>query len=722
MTDDKREIGKEELSGLVVSSRSCRVDRNGCEMKPKDGRVVFRLDEFEHEGMCQIYVRRNSGNGIFSVSSAGAANDFVSLSRICDIFEVDIGKDSMVEVVRPKYSVGSITIFGISVYVDKSNMEGDELVKKWKLFSSKCDKHSGIKLVKDRLFAFEGGFVESDSVTFIETDPPDVYTKDGSKFSFFGSCEITDFGVDKEDIEHGPDIYQARYAPGPEVIRDVPAAANDDDVFDDEGAVLGERSGYPSEFPFENPVIYDSMASNGLSKMKLSSKKHVKFITSAGRSFLVIKPNGTCSIPILAIQSGNEYEVTVNAKKLSGNGKVRIRTSCKSVMSSDIKDVLISDHFSDCVVRVKIKPTAHSGEPHKVEVMMSENGTGEVLVSRVLVIKIPTESVIGEKALRRLYSCNKDKDNALLEYDMKSTYKNDSVYIASKKFARYKVLPHHIENRYDDIEGKVSPQMISGFEWFNKVRPFFQNLELAQASDDEYNNIMSVCGVGSAVSTERIWMDVFDTDEISKEDIAKISKAGVIFSPSLSNTQFLEAVCQGSSVILTHKPLPHVEPKPISYFKDKEYILSFDRSDATTKRLIKTWDKKMPKIALVGARGKFPDFVIPVSEYVPYDRLLYLMLNAECVVDLPVYFDYISSYLHLAVAFGIPVVSTNRFVLDKSNSIFVLRNDIKDKTALPSVKELRVAILDAIGMGKGESCGGDQYNEEMHKVMLTLFS
>jgi len=137
--------------------------------------------------------------------------------------------------------------------------------------------------------------------------------------------------------------------------------------------------------------------------------------------------------------------------------------------------------------------------------------------------------------------------------------------------------------------------------------------------------------------------------------------------------------------------------------------------------LLNTWDDSLPKLVIVGARGKYPNFVIPVNEYYPYQKLLFLMNKARFIIDLPGNCDYNSSFLHLASEIGKTVVSTNWCILDKENGIFVVRNQTTNDVLVPSSEVLRMAITKALSLDQRHK-DMSKYNDEFASDMRRLLN
>jgi hypothetical protein len=115
---------------------------------------------------------------------------------------------------------------------------------------------------------------------------------------------------------------------------------------------------------------------------------------------------------------------------------------------------------------------------------------------------------------------------------------------------------------------------------------------------------------------------------------------------------------------------------------------------------------------LVGARGEFPDFVIPTNEYMQFAHLTYILMNAKCVIDLPTVIDYESSMLALTEALGTPVVTTNWSAMGRNSMLFLV-SEKTNGANLPARDALISAVQDACKMNPKQMDRAEYNDAEM---------
>jgi hypothetical protein len=245
------------------------------------------------------------------------------------------------------------------------------------------------------------------------------------------------------------------------------------------------------------------------------------------------------------------------------------------------------------------------------------------------------------------------------------------------------------------MKGSIATTTISGMTWLNKISPVLPKIRLIKDTSAVDDNTLMVGRMGSLLSAKRIWLDAFFDKEMTEGDKTVLKNAKEIYSPSLSNIQMLKSEFPNAKIERCARPIPYIKPKPLPLFANKEFVLCFHRGNESTYKVINAWQEHFPKIVLVGARGMFPETVIPVNEYMPYDNLLFLMSKCKFILDIPTYSSYDSAFLNLAHHLGVLIVSSNWFALDKDNCIFLPPVESVGLYKVPTTEAIRDGIQKA---------------------------
>lgn len=381
-----------EIRDIIISSRSCFfVD--GCVLKAKSSSVIFDLGTFGLIDKISVYFRRNSGNGIFTIEVGECLKEERVLATTN--IDIDLLGCKTIKISRPNHSIGDIVITGIDILL---NQEETKLAKNWKAILYRCNNYNGIKLSNSRLFVIDGGYIEDNSnyIKDIVTEPPYLYQKDDNKFKFYNHCEILDIitSGDVPLLKSNIDIFSSHGAPFPNLVKE-PLVSHTDNK---------EKSFMENEWA-NSWIVYDSAVSSGFSGFISNSKELAATIKSNKEEFLILRKGGISHVPLLTIDPNIEYNITINAKKLNGNGKIYIWMS-DSIQSVNYKKIIIiNNNFSD--QNIALTPSIVGG-PCKLYLSMDNDGVGEVLVARVRVF----QNVRSEQAeiLNKYYSNNPPKN------------------------------------------------------------------------------------------------------------------------------------------------------------------------------------------------------------------------------------------------------------------------------------------------------------------------
>lgn len=687
---------------LLKQQKSCRFIGESLVLEAKFGKAWFNTS-IQHNGLV-VYLRRISGTGEVTING----KDFIVGSKTSCSYEIQ-GYIEEVEILRPTDGLGEIAVLGIKLHTE----ELEETVSKWKATLRKCGEYRSLRLDRDKLYAATGGFISAKFIEEIVTNPDGAYVIENEKIRFSIPCEIVKIVPSDTAKSHSSiNIFPARQAPTP-LLTPEPLETVSHRPQNSFPIVRKDRAN-----PMSNPILYDSVVVNEFNPSKFPSGRQVGALRSNNINYLLLKKDGAHSISTSFIRPHVEYIIVVNAKKLNGNGKIQVSLSGGGTSSANISGDMIENYIS-------VNSGVSVGQDCKLTISMPSNGVGEVLVSRLLVIEgiqLPIFKAHGISAVDNIsYGIARSLSGLSVYYG--AGVEDDSLdreASTAKNYSR-RVAFFDSSEKNDKIKGGVLAPTYSGLDWMNKVGAYFPYVNTYKSRNHVTSGVTlaSLSSAEFAEQADKMWIDPFD--KLPDTTLQKLQSAKMIFSPSLPNVQLLSAKCPASIVAHTLKPLPYITPKLVPLFEDKKYVIALNRNSESTKFLIDSWNKELPPLAIVGLRGgKFPDYILPINEYLGYDKLLYILLNASCFIDLPGYNDYMSAFLHLMHTAGIPITSSNWFVMDKSGCEFML-TEKREKVRLPTVAGLHKSVTKSIEKGILKS-NLSNYNENLMNFMSLLVS
>lgn len=374
-----------DIKSITTSYKSCKFTSSGCILETKFGKLTLSVPDVVNF-MIVVKAKKISGNGKISIN-----NKIHVVQSKMD--ELPISSDERIlEIRRPADATGEVAILGLTIYLDS---EGVALKNKWKNLIAKCGEYKSIRMVGDRLYASTGAvFTNAQIIKRIETVPPDITYLDNGTLKFSGPCEIIDIViVEGVNEKKSFDEFVHLDSPGPNILLPAPLTSNPFESRLRSKQInmyhppLTVQQVSPEQEEFNN-ILYNSDSIREFNSAKHGSNKNglIKYLKSNGKDFLVVKRGGVFTVSISNLQSNAEYLVQITAQKLSGNGKIQI-------------GILSDNAFlgQGCLIEnveqnksIKIKTTTSSSQ--KLQVRMMEDGVGEVLVSKIIILtKNPNE-------------------------------------------------------------------------------------------------------------------------------------------------------------------------------------------------------------------------------------------------------------------------------------------------------------------------------------------
>jgi hypothetical protein len=100
-------------------------------------------------------------------------------------------------------------------------------------------------------------------------------------------------------------------------------------------------------------------------------------------------------------------------------------------------------------------------------------------------------------------------------------------------------------------------------------------------------------------------------------------------------------------------------------------MVLINRDEKITQEIIKNWNSDLCDLCVTNSRGDYPGRIIPLNEYLSYNKFLYILFNSKAIIDISNIKEYNSAILHLSLAKGIQVISNNNYINNKENCINV---------------------------------------------------
>lgn len=707
-----QEIKETELKEYCVGSKSCVFDK-GIRIEAT-GNVKFDL---KSSGVVDVIFRRNSGNG--SVVLLGAENKTETIhSRIGQ--EVKIQTDGgLLFIQRPTGSLGEITVIGLKLH---KTDEGDRLGSRWKSIIAGCESTAYLRVVGDSLYAASGGFIaRASQVKTIQTNPPNMFVYQGDRVEFIGSCEITVLQTTDKLNKQTTKVSFPQMQPPDPILRPEPNQPNQ--PISSYRVPMNQTAQQINKVVERDSIVfYDSKINKGLDKIQSGNKKLCSYVSSNGSDFIGIK--GTCSglLPLpLIVRSHTQYVLVMTCKKLSGNGKLQVNLTNGTNKNTSVLNCVVDSSFSDQYLLIETGEPPELGEPFKLNIAV--NGS-DILITRVrLIFGLSLDHVRNELQIsqKNIYQLNNNifslnvTHGSVVESPGQDA---DPVTNTARKYARFSSQAVDQALQRTDIRGNITSATYSGLGWLNKTSGFFPNLSM-QRNNTTVDSGSLICNMDSLTAAKKIWIDAFEPSALRPEHLTILRAAETILCPSQPCVQLLSNGCPDSTVLQRFRPLPWIQPRQVELLVGKPYCLVLNRSTTSTQRIIESWDGSMPPIVLLGARGKYPEHVIPFNEYLEYRKQVHLITNAKCIVDLPQHRDYDSAFLHMGLAAGVPIASSNWQVMDKAGCQFMVA--ATGDPRIPSIEVTNQAIHRVLRMQHRPAQLSD-YNSNLFDFMTLLMS
>lgn len=689
-----------ELSGLEVkpyihSQKNCRPSASGYVMEPIDSILEIDLSSFDLNSKVTIITKRISGNGKVKINNL----DYEVLSKDSNHLELKLESEKL-SFIRDINSNGKIIIANIIISTNdvKENINPSLLEPKiisknpenWKTLLVKCGEVKGIKLINDKLLVSEGAYIQKgDLIEYIQTEPAQAFTK-SNVIKFIYPCEITAISFNENFIISTSTKNKYKH------FSNEQSNVLSENINMSENNLISEKpTGRSSN------VLYDSFES-GFNNAHFNNQDEVISGQGKNNNGVLIKRNGSFSIPLSVLQPNMQYIVVVEIQKVSGNGKFGIEFTTTDNVSKSSTISIANDKSSELYLKLNTESKPNPGSTYMLKFYRpAESSVGDLLVNKIMIINGITLANFNNPQISKQpinYVDNKFINKKEL----------DPIRALSKFYSR-EILYNTTPNL--NFAGEITLRSKSAINWFNKIKPLFPKIKSSPNSNVVFGEL------GSLITADKIWLDPFNDKVISNEDRAILSKAKMIFSPSLENIDLLNKEFPSISIQLLEKTWPMIDSVKMNYLP-KDYTIMFHRDDSITAKIIEAYSNDYPTLIIIGALKTYEGNVLQLNEYIPYDKILNILLNSKLLIDISINNNYKSGLLSLAFDNGIPVATSN-WRGNGNNCKFIV-NDKTDELNIPKISDIKNAIEDGLKLNKLNI--DINHNEKLNKLLSILFT
>lgn len=675
-----KDIEPSQLKHYTTTSRNCSFG-NICTISGRQGLLSLDFSSYSAADRCVLTFRRKSGNGKVTVISGSSVVESDIVSKKSQYISIALDKSRMVNIKRPTVSNGDLELLKTQLYSDIKQIY---TAKDWRDVLSKCNSYSSLRVVDGKLFASEGAMIKTSGINGISTSPPNMYRINNNTIRFPASCEIItlDIAGDYNKAALPLDIQKAKYSS----MHVVPKVLTVPGVVPPE---IFHSSNFKTQLnipkvDFNNKnILFDSSKHKGL----INITKDGKF---AGDSHAFsLGRNGRAEINLTNLNPNTEYIIVLDISRAGGNGKI---LSYIEPTKDKTNILFASANKKAMTISFYTKESSKDGS-FKLVVERPGSSTGEILVNRVMLIY----GLQLAKAITNNFNHKHITPTKIADIPIVNRH---SIEHISKAFATVPTAQYKPEVVFNNLKGIIRPITYSANSWLSKISPLIPNVIISSTMLDhtkvvEQEPDLLISHLGRLSPCKRIWLEEFQGAGVSQIDIGYLQETEKVLSSSLPNVQYLSNILGNDKVDYLPKVWAYTRPTPVKL--PKNYVVYFNRNPLFTDELFNEYDfSNLPKMVILGARGNFPQAVASFSEYVEYSKLLYILQNASCIIDLPVCNHYMSAILDFALISGVPVVTTNHWLSIGKPTCNFISSKLKDGILCPEYHGINPAVQSAV--------------------------
>jgi hypothetical protein len=680
-----KEIPATEFKNYLRSIKSCKPG-SVYELEGKYGIIHFNFSDFLAEKVA-ITFRRRSGNGVAVVVSGSTLLNIHVTSKVSQTITIPVHESGDVFIKRTQRSNGNLDVLSVSLW-----KEFEDGVFDWSSILRNCSKHSCIRMVGSNLIASEGAFIRGD-IKEIQTDPPNMFKNDGKEVKFLGTCNIVNLKVSPENVK----LISTNKKPPERVVHinpELPVIKKVSSVSNPVPKKLEKKQKIVNQEQTQNSHLLFDSSVHGFSKSFVNHdvKVHPKHI--------ILGYQGEYKLPIRNAHPGRPYIITVEATKLSGNGRFVFNLK----PSDDKKNRPLVSQGRRSSYQKKII----TDKGCNFDLVVGRlNATGDVMINRVTLIEDSYIKPNPKAVIEKYVSYNK--------IDLISDISDESDPILSKSLRFSRFVQDWSTNDTLPYNCGFHSNSHKGIRWFNRISPIIPNVSIKD------NPKLSIQIAGNIkYKSDNVFIEECFPDDFKESDFSELKKFKKIITPSEQIRSLLESKIEHENIHIGYKPWPLVEPVNEFPIPDN-FILVFHRDKEITRRVLAAYEEGMPKIVLVGARGKYPHYVFPVNEYLSYPNLVGLITKAKAIVDISKQYEYDSGLFRLCMAYGTTTITSNWKAVEYTDgAIYVMPDDVLDNSKIPTIEAIKSALEDIKYRSRAPDMIED-YKVEFKEVMNLLF-
>lgn len=663
-----KEIKAHNLKPYVSSMKACRITNN-FELAGKFGNAVFDFSEYANADRIVINIKRDSGNGLVATISGSNVLERSIASKTGQHMNLKLADHKKLEIKRPNRSNGNVQVMSIQLYSDAPGRVYTG--KDWREILDDCTDYKFVRVVDNKLFASEGAMIKTSGINAVNTNPPHMYRINNNTIRFAGSCEIIDLDINRDlaKVEAKAKLLYHHFDIEPPNVQTEPGLKRGENL----RPLTRKRADHITPIDSKINILYDSK-SQGFRKENI-----VRGSIVTGDSVRMASQDALLFFPLDKAEPNLDYIISLDIKKITGNGKI----TAKITNNDDIKRKSVTETSYQTLKTLRFilnSGTKGKNKNYGLEMTRPLSATGDVVISRIMVLEslMPAKQAIIELVRRSFDHSGLAEENA---FRVKSF--NEDVVLDYLKGYAVHYSDFTAEEMFDNISGFMKATTSSGASWLSKIKPLFPNVGMHRGNNGGKDALL-IGSVGALHHAKCIYLDEFEKYEFSKQEMDVLERSEKIFSSSKENIEELKELFPNVDVHFSCRIWPFVDPKPVTFPAPKSYILMPNRLQPMEK-IFNSHTNDLPKIFLLGGRGRYPKFVLPSHEYIHYPSLLWIILQAKCIVDMPD-MTYTSSMLTMAHDMGVPIVTSNKTMEGKKN-VFIIDNDDEAEAINATLKE-----------------------------------
>lgn len=363
----KTDYFNKELKEIFVSGLAYRF-KNSFILLPRHGKLHFKLPSTDFP--INLFIRRVSGDGKITINNI----EYVIKSQKSEVHSI-INDSCDLIISRPLASVGEIEILGISL--DQSNFIN---INKNNL--KKLKNYNNINLVNQELLFDKNSYLENaDQIQELVITPTDAFIEDKNKILFKTNGKIIKLLVKDNNENINKNLFKSIKVTKPKPIEQEQVIQN-----------ISENS----HLYFKSIYLYN--------------KNTLKYIESSGKSYLVLKANKDFNLLQNNIFKNKKYQLKIQAKKNSGDGKIIISSPFFNEKTLNIN---VTNTFNDYYVDFSLNDLFKS-ESLQINIRHS-SAIGEIMFSSLDLLEVNNAAKIKEiKSIKAKYAAPAKKSFAII--------------------------------------------------------------------------------------------------------------------------------------------------------------------------------------------------------------------------------------------------------------------------------------------------------------------